>query len=307
MRCSERRVLFVFLIVLGLLGTFQASFAATDKIDGDIIGAPATYVVQEEDNLYDIARRFDLGIADLRAANPDVDIWLPGEGTKLVLPIMHVLPPAERKGIVINLAELRLYYFPNPEIAMTYPLGIGQEGWQTPVGHTTIIRKQKDPVWIPPPSIRRDEPDLPAVFLPGPDNPLGAFALYLGWQGYRIHGTNHPYGIGWRSSHGCMRLYPEDIAELFPVIPIGARVIVVDTPYKLGWNAKGLWLEIAPTQKQADALADDKQPPAADIPGLHKSIAQFAGDAADDIDWDAVETAAAHPSGVPVLILSRDE
>jgi L,D-transpeptidase ErfK/SrfK len=308
MFCFRQKVslrLFILVTALGLLCAGRSSLAATYAIEGDTAGEVKHYVAQEDDNLFAVARRFDLGIAEVLAANPGVDRWLPKEGTKLALPTMHILPPVERKGIVINLAELRLYYFPDQETVMTYPLGIGQDGWETPVGHTIVAGKRKDPTWIPPPSIRRENPDLPAVFPPGPDNPLGAFALDLGWSEYRIHGTNHPYGIGWRSSHGCMRLYPEDIAKLFPEVAIGTPVTVVDAPYKLGWKDNELWLEVTPTQQQVDDIVEHRQPAAADIPGIHKIVVETAGDAAN-IDWYAVGKAFSHPTGIPVVIAERD-
>lgn len=294
---------FACLLLLLLFGFLGQAKAATYPVTGSVIGEITHYKVTADDNLYSIARRFDLGIVELMTANPGIDPWLPPDGTELVLPTMHVLPDVPRQGIVINLPELRLYFFPTPHEVMTFPLGIGREGWQTPVGTTKIMRKRKDPVWIPPPSIRKANPDLPAIFPPGPDNPLGEYALDLGWPDYRIHGTNRPYGIGFRSSHGCMRLYPEDIAELFPLVEVGTPVTVIDKTYKLDWQDNRLWLEITPTQQAADQIIEDQKPETFDIPQLYAAVSSEAGKAA--IDWYAVDGALDRPSGIPVVIARR--
>ncbi|MDD5586662.1 MAG: L,D-transpeptidase family protein [Alphaproteobacteria bacterium] len=297
-----------FCLALVLLcGAPRALLAATYAIEEgeDVVGEQMHYAVEANDTLYDVARRFDLGIVELLAANPDVDPWIPGEGAELVLPTRHVLPPAAREGIVINLAELRLYYFPDPDAVMTFPIGIGSEGWQTPEGQTSVVRKRKDPAWIPPPSIRREEPGLPAFFPPGPDNPMGSYALDLGWEGYRIHGTNKPYGIGSRSSHGCIRLYPEDIEPLFAQVRTGEPVTVIDARYKLGWSKGELWLEVTPTQQQADVVADYKEPEAIDIPGIYSAIEDM-GAETESVNWYVVDEAINHPGGIPVAVAGRE-
>jgi L,D-transpeptidase ErfK/SrfK len=270
---------------------------------GDVIGVPSYYEVQEGDNLYALARKLDLGIVELLAANLDVDPWAPEEGMRLTLSTAHVLPSVPRKGLVLNLAELRLFYFAEDGTVYSYPVGIGREGWQTPVGVTTIRKKRENPVWIPPASIRAENPDLPKLVPAGPDNPMGAYALDLAWKRYAIHGTNKPGGIGLRSSHGCIRLYPEDIAELFQMVKEGTPVMVVDAPYKLGWREDALFLEVTPTQKQSDFIAEYRQPDTEKFPGMHEAIRQAAGDA--EIHWDVVEEAAAAHNGLPVIIARR--
>ncbi|MFO1242728.1 MAG: L,D-transpeptidase family protein [Rickettsiales bacterium] len=163
--------------------------------DGDAIGTIERYKIEEKDNLYEVARRNDIGIVEILSANPNVDPWTPAPGTELTITGMHLLPPGERNGIVINLSELRLFYYTESGI-MTFPIGIGREGWPTPVAKTKIVRKREHPIWTPPPSIRAENPELSKSFLPGPDNPLGDYALDLGIPGVLIHGTNRPYGIG---------------------------------------------------------------------------------------------------------------
>ena len=175
-----------------------------------------------EDTLPDIARRFNLGYEEIARANPGVDPWVPGEGREIVLPTQFVLPAAPREGLVINLAQLRVFYFPKvkegePQTVITHPIGIGKVGWQTPEGTTKVTGKRKNPTWFPPASVRKEHKEagdpLPSKVPPGPDNPLGAHMMTLGWPSYLIHGTNKPYGVGLRSSHGCIRFYPEDIAR----------------------------------------------------------------------------------------------
>jgi len=211
----------------------------------DIIGEVSTYTTEHEDTLLDVARKFDLGFVELVAANPGVDPWLPGEGVTLLLPTAHILPDAPKKGIVVNLTEMRLYYYRTagqpPE---THPVGIGSEGNNTPVSSTTVVRTQANPVWYPPAAIRAEKPELPAMVPAGPDNPMGMFALYLGFPGgnWRIHGTNQPFAVGRRVTHGCMRLYPEDIEDMFHKVSPGTSVTIVDQPVKVGWDNGELYI-----------------------------------------------------------------
>ena len=282
------------------------AFATTYKVESDLIGEVTHYTVQPDDNLYAIARRFDVGIVELLAANPGVDPWLPSEGADLEVPTIHVLPAAERRGIVINLPELRLFYFPDARTVMSFPIGIGREGWQTPVGRTKIVKKREHPVWIPPSSIRKENPDLPAEVPAGPDNPMGEYALNLEWERYAIHGTNHPQGVGRRASHGCIRLYPEDIASLFSRVKEGTPVTVIDASYKLGWKDNTLWLEVTPTQQQADEIADYHQPEAIDIPDIHQAVEDMAGKTTP-IDWYNVDKAVMQRRGIPIVVAQGGE
>ena len=183
---------------------------------------------------------------------PGVDPWLPGVGREVVVPTQFVLPAAPHEGVVVNVAAMRIFYYPphkkgEPQIVYTHPIGIGRVGWKTPEGTTKIVSRQKDPVWVVPKSVRaehlEDGEKLPGVVPAGPDNPLGQYAFRLGWPSYLIHGTNKPYGVGMRSSHGCMRLYPEDIAVFFDLIPIGTKVTIVNQPYLFGWRDGTLYLQ----------------------------------------------------------------
>ncbi len=224
-----------------------------------VVGELQVTYSRQEDTLADIARRFNLGWDEVVNANPGVDPWLPGEGTRIVLPTQFVLPDAAPEGVVVNLAALRLFYFPKaekgqPRTVVTYPIGIGMVGWATPTGNTKIVSKRKDPVWTPPASVRKEhaaEGDiLPPTVPAGPDNPLGAFAMNLGWPSYLMHGTNKPAGVGMRASHGCIRLYPEDIAVLFEQIPIGTKVTVVNQPLVYRWHGDSLYVQSYPPHEE---------------------------------------------------------
>ena len=294
------------LLVLVLLIVFfpGAAVATTYKVSGDKAGDVLSYTMKEGETLYDIARKADIGIVALLAANPEIDPADPEAGTAMKLPASHVLPDIPRKGIVINLAELRLFYFPDPNTVMTFPLSIGKDGWQTPTGSTKVLRKRKNPVWTPPPSLLAENPKLPRFMPAGPDNPLGAFALDLGWEGYLIHGTNQPLSIGKRVSHGCMRMYPEDIAALFAAVKVGAPVTVIDTPFKLGWQGDTLFLQVTPTQQQADEIAQDYEATPVVIPGIEDAIRRVAGKDAT-LDWNAIHAIIARHDGLLVAIAER--
>jgi L,D-transpeptidase ErfK/SrfK len=284
-----------------VLGSAVAPAGAADA--GDLIGEIRYHETVAEDTLLHLARRYDLGFVELVAANPGVDPWLPGAGVRLVLPAAHLLPDAPRRGIVINLAEQRLYFFPAPDGPVeTFPLGTGRGGCETPLADTHITGKRRNPTWIPPPSIRAERPDLPAVVPPGPDNPLGDHALDLALRGYVIHGTNKPLGIGRRVSHGCIRMYPEDIARLFDRVAPGTPVKVVDQPVKVGWSGGALFLEVHPTETQADELEATGRFRPQPISGLAARVRAGAGLEADRLDWNRVWTIARERHGVPVRI-----
>lgn len=278
---------------------------AAGNAEADLVGRMGTYQTVYEDTLHEVARRFDLGFVELVAANPGIDPWLPGVGTEVTLPTAHLLPDAPREGLVINLAEMRLYYFPTPGgPPETYPVGIGREGRTTPLGKTRIQRKATDPTWYPPKSIRAERPELPPVVPPGPDNPLGGFALYLDWPSYLIHGTNKPWGIGRRASAGCIRMYPEDIDGLFDRLPIGTPVVMVRQPIKLGWIDGELFIEVHPSESQADQLeATGRFKGGSDDFGdAVAKVRTAAGSQADRLDLSAIRLAVEEKRGYPVRV-----
>tara|TARA_R110000868_G_scaffold43803_6_gene146960 strand:+ start:1443 stop:2477 length:1035 start_codon:yes stop_codon:yes gene_type:complete len=287
-------------------GTATGAEAAGAEASGypSIVGKMQTHVTVYEDSLVDLARKFGLGYTEIVSANPGIDPWVPGADKKIVLPTAHILPAALHEGLVINLADQRLYFFrPDGRTVDTVPLGIGDSGWDTPKGTTKVVRKKKAPTWYVPKSVREQDPDLPAIVKPGPDNPLGTHAVYLGWPAYLFHGTNKPYGVGRRVSHGCVRLYPEDIARLFPDIKVGTPVTVVDQPVKLARQGDQLWLEIHPSQEQADEVEQTGKLTPAKPAEFEYFIAMAAGEDSDRIDWDAAKQAAVERRGIPIGIL----
>ncbi len=272
--------------------------------DTAVIGAPGRHVTSGEKSMFRIAREHGLGYRELAAANPGLDPWMPEEGRELVLPTVHVLPDAPREGIVINLAERRLYYFPEEEgQVLTWPVSIGREGHDTPLGETRIVARRENPVWVPPPSVREKHEDLPAAIAPGPANPLGTRALNLGWQHYVIHGTNLAFTIGERASHGCLRLYNRDVEELFDLVEEGTPVRVVHQPVRLGWRRGALYGSFSPEWSALDERGNpvDDAPP--ERTGAIEQIISAAGKRAEELDWDAIGEALASPRGSMVRLL----
>jgi L,D-transpeptidase ErfK/SrfK len=268
------------------------------------IGEPKTYVTGEEDTFADIARHFDLGYVELRAANPGVDPWAAPPGETLNIPAFKLLPRAPQQGIVVNLGEMRMYYFMTPgKPPLTFPLGIGREGLETPTGTTTIVRKVVGPTWFPTERMRKEKPWLPAAIHAGNEDPLGTHAMYLGWPTFLIHGSNKPWGIGRRVSSGCMRMYPEDIITMFGLTPVGTKVTVVNQPIKVGWLEDGLYLEANPTltqsmQIEVDGMRDIKPMTSS----IRKAITEAAGSQAAHVNWSLAEKVIRERRGVPVLI-----
>ena len=293
-------------LFLAAAGGTAVSGRTAETSSGDMIGELQQIVTAYEDTLLDLARANGLGYVEMVAANPGVDPWVPGESTPVILPTAHILPHAERQGLVVNLAEHRLYFFgaPGTEPA-TFPLGVGKEGWSTPLGRTEIVRKKEGPTWYPPDSIRAEKPSLPKAIPPGPNNPLGSHALYFGWPSYLVHGTNRPWGIGRQVSHGCIRLYPEDIARLFELVPVGTPVQVIYQPVKVGWSDGELYVEAHPEAVQADELERTGRIDSLGAESVSDALYRIktnVGAAQDRLDWRAIRKALDERSGVPVQI-----
>jgi L,D-transpeptidase ErfK/SrfK len=262
-----------------------------------------TYRALHEDTLLDVARRFSLGYVEIVAANPGTDPWIPGEGTNVVLPTVHLPPDAAPEGIIINLADMRLYYFAEPGGTMqSFPIGIGREGLLTPLGSTEVVRKNKNPTWRPTPRMRAENPELPEAVPAGPDNPLGNRAMYLGWPQYLIHGTNKPLGIGRRVSSGCIRMYPEDVEYLFDKIPIGTKVTVVDQPIKLSWIDDALYIEAHPTQAQSDQIEASGTFDTILDSSVVDQVLAVAGEKAPTLDWSRIRQATIERRGYPIRV-----
>jgi L,D-transpeptidase ErfK/SrfK len=269
----------------------------------DIVGQVQTVTAKYEDTFADLGTQYDLGYLEMIAANPGVDPWLPGAGTQIVLPTRFVLPPGPREGIVINLAEYRLYYYPKGQnVVYTYPLGIGREGWGSPIAVTKVTAKTPNPTWTPPASVKAehlaDNDPLPNVVPAGPDNPLGPFKFGLGLPGYLIHGSNKKFGIGMRTSHGCFRLYNNNVLELSGIVPIGTSVRIMSEPYKFGVSGGKVYLEAhAPLDENGNPSVVDKH--TAVINALLKRT-----DLGNNLrmNWDVVRDVVAAEDGMPVEI-----
>jgi L,D-transpeptidase ErfK/SrfK len=288
-------------LCLACLVIFSVCNAEAAMPDGDLIGIAQNYTVQKGDSVSAVARHFDIGVVELLAANPSVTSAKLVVGQQLSIPQSHILPAAPHTGIVINLAELRLFYYLPDGSVTTFPISIGKEGWLTPTGTTEIVLKRKNPTWTPPASIRAEDPKLPAIVPAGPNNPLGQYALSLGWAGYAIHGTNAPSSIGKPSSHGCMRMYPEDIAVLFNLVGVGTPVTIVDTPVKFGWVGDSLYMEVTPTQAQARDVVRYRAPAPIDTAGMEATLLRMELQGVR-IDWVAAKAALLAHDGIPVIV-----
>ncbi|WP_304639951.1 L,D-transpeptidase family protein [Pseudomonas sp.] len=274
--------------------------------DQQVIGRIHQIEAQFQDTFADLGEIYGFGQREMEAANPGIDPWLPGEGVEITLPGKHILPDAPREGIVVNLPEYRLYFFP-PEggRVITYPVGIGREGWSSPIGVTRVARKEANPSWYPPQSIReeyaRNGEILPAVVPPGPDNPMGPYKMNLALGAYVIHGTNKNYGIGMRVSSGCFRLRNEDITRLFPLVPVGTQVRIVNQPFKLGVHEDQLWLEVhTPLDEHGFPSSVDRQAAVQSL--LEEKRDLVAG---FRLDWRVIGEMAHAEEGIPRVIGTR--
>lgn len=275
--------------------------------DGDMLGDLTYFTTTADTVLLALAKEYDVGILEVSAVNQGVDAWVPGPDKLILLPTAHLLPQVARTpgSIVVNKSELRLYYFPKDGPIETHAIGIGRESHGTPDGSTTITRKKKDPTWTLTADERKAHPELPAVMPPGPDNPMGDRAMYLGWPAYAIHSTNQEYGVGRLASRGCIRLYTAVAHHLFDVLPIGTKVTTVEQPIKAGWRQGGLFIEVHPTYEQLNQLEDtytfkaDQTAPMADA---RKLLEAKASDVIDEIDWDRVQAELVQRRGIPVQV-----
>lgn len=298
-------ILLALLLPAGVAGeTFELP-----PLEFDLVGTVQVVEASQEDTLLDIARRFDIGQDEIVRANPEVDRWLPGAGTRITIPSHRILPALPRTGLILNLPEMRLYYYPearpgHPGQVQTYPVSIGRMDWATPLGKTKLVAKEKDPAWRPPESIRREhalEGDpLPRVVPPGPDNPLGRYAMRLGIPGYLIHGTTKVFGVGMRVSHGCIRMLPEDIENLFPQVPVGTLVHIINHPAKAGWYGDKLYLEVHPPLEEDTVGREVLLETVLDV--IEEALSRRAA----QLNVEAVEQVMARQNGMPVVISGED-
>lgn len=300
------RCLFKFGFILGLLSLLNVASALEFNLPAsgnNIVGYVQYATARSGETLGDVGRRYDIGYDEMAEANIKIKYHSKmRSGTRVIIPSQFILPPGPRRGIVINLAELRLYYYPpGKNIVITEPVGIGKiGGWQTPVGRTKIIGKQKNPYWYPTENVRakaaEDGYPIPKVFPPGPDNPLGQYAMRLGWQEYLIHGTNRPTGVGQRVSAGCIRMFPEDIYRLYHMVKVGTPVRIINEPFKVGWKNGRLYLEThRPLLEEMPMYSEDVVP----LVNLVSKIATRKGVL---VRWDVARKEVKLPTGIPKLI-----
>src|SRR5690606_29707786 len=275
----------------------------------DLVGESQVIKAKYEDTFAALGEQYDLGYLELVAANPGVDPWLPGDGTDIVLPTRFILPPGPREGIVINLAEYRLYFYPEGQnVVHTYPLGIGREGWGSPVGKTHIAAMISNPAWYPPQSIRDEhaaEGDpLPRVVPPGPDNPLGPYKMTLAMPGYLIHGSNKKFGIGMQVSHGCFRMLNHNVLELAGRVKVGTSVRIIDEPYKFGISQQKVYLEAhTPLGSEEKNLT---------LMDRHAAVVNTLLQRDEDagslrLDWETVREIIAGEDGLPIQIAEQNQ
>ena len=272
----------------------------------DVIGELITDRLRADDTLVEMARMHNIGHFEIRAANPDLDPWLPRPGAEVLIPQLHVLPDVKRAGIVINLAERRLYFFDDswPDrdgaVVSTHPVGVGLLERATPVTRARVTAKVDNPAWYPNEKtrewyLREKNEVLPPVVPAGPENPLGRHALILDADGLLIHGTHRPAGVGMRVSQGCIRLYPESIANIIGQVSVGTQVRVIDQPARIGRRGGKLYLEVDPAgddpaTRHPEAIWDD----------LRRRLNQRAD--ALEVDWKTASAAFERADGVPVIV-----
>jgi L,D-transpeptidase ErfK/SrfK len=267
----------------------------------DLIGKQETITAGRGYAFETIAESFDVAFAGLRIANPNMSPYFPPPGAKIIIPSHHVLPPGPREGIVVNLPELQLYFYDQGNV-YTYPVGIGGPDWPTPTANTKVTDKEKDPKWRVPDSIlaeaQQNRRVLPEVMEAGENNPLGAYAIRLNLPGYLIHGTNHIPGVGKRISHGCMRMYPIDIQQLFQLVKLGTQVRIIHEPIKAGRDEQGVWLEVHPQLPEHEVSAEKS------FENVMQSLTKvMTPEELQKIDQSQVRTIWREARGVPVLII----
>ena len=292
----------IFLIILLII--LNHNIHSSELID--LIGYDKYYKTKKDETLIDIARANNLAFPEIMSANQGLDDpWVVEPEKHLLLPQRHLLPNAKREGVIVNKGDLRLYYFSKENKVYSFPIGIGRGDWETPTGKARITGKKKNPYWTVPASILEEEPHWPKVVKPGPENPLGSRAIYLSMPGYLLHGTNKPWGVGMKVSHGCIRLYPEDIEMLYELVSQGENVEIIDQPVKTGWFGGVLYLEVHSMHPYG---LEDKEILESNmrlLPQATKSLQKSAKHHIVNVDWKKVVEIVKKASGVPEAILTK--
>ncbi len=276
----------------------QAAAYSIASAETQVVGAVIPLRTRYEDTLASVAEAQGLGWREMVDANPEVDPWLPGDGTVIDLPTKYILPSGPRDGVVINVAEFRLYYYPpGGKMVVTFPVGLGRLDFPTPIVSTKIRAAVPNPSWHPGPTARAEHAargnPLPAVVPPGPDNPMGSMAIVLGIPSYFIHGTNQPFAVGQTASLGCIRMYNSHVETLAEMARNGQSVRIVSEPYKVGWRDGELFVEV---HEDIYGLAKPGE--------LEQKVAEAVAGRGVTVDWDAVRKAREDVSGVPVRVLA---
>tara|TARA_B100001173_G_scaffold171982_1_gene148634 strand:+ start:792 stop:1700 length:909 start_codon:yes stop_codon:yes gene_type:complete len=297
--------LFKFIIIPFICIFSSTSLSNDINIATDLYGKNNYYTTIEEDTLISVARKFNISFADILSANDvNMDPWIPGKDNKLLIPKAHILPFGKRDGIIINIGDLRLYYYESEKLIVSFPIGIGRSGWETPLGKAKVIKKKKDPIWIPPESVRKEDPSLPKVVAAGEDNPLGNRAIYLSMPSYLIHGTNKPYGVGMKVSHGCIRLYPEDIEILYDLVNEGTKVNIVNQSIKAGWKNNKLYIEVHVLPDYVTNKEEKEVIRNTDLyPQAYEVMQKAAGLDITKVDWEKVKSAVKLARGIPTEVM----
>lgn len=298
--CAKLIHFFVFLLFS------SASFALhfdLDSAEQQIVGKPQTIILKQDQSLEQVAREYGVGYYEILEANPKLNPLDLQAGSALFLPTQFILPNTPHDGIVINLAELRMYLYSTDGLSVdTVPVGIGRQGWTTPVGNSAIKDHRKEPYWTVPFSVRDDMArqgvHLPAKMPPGPDNPLGHYAMRITVLGYAIHGTNKPDGVGKRTSAGCIRMYPEDVERLFEQMDVDTPVHIVNQAFKTAWQDGQVYLEAhRPLSEQRLQFKNNPMAPVLSV--LEKALII---NPAASFDWQQVEMIALQHSGIPYKV-----
>lgn len=290
------------ILLLGTVVGCSLLPVANAESASQVIGEMTEHTVAMGDTMVEIARTYGVGFIELRAANSEMDPWSLIENDKLVVPTAHIVPYALDTGITINLGDFRLYYVSQEGKMYSWPIGIGRAGYETPTGFSKVVEKRGRPVWHPTKKQREVDPDLPFEVPPGPDNPLGDYAIRIGWEGYAIHGTNKPDGVGRRVSGGCVRMYPEHIVELFDLVKIDEDVFITDQEIKFGWRKDVLYMEAHPSASRADQVEETGKFAPYEPQDVLALALEAAGLQLNRVNWHAIDRALSERKGTPVRV-----
>lgn len=290
------------ILFLGTVVGHSLLLAANAESTSQVIGEMTEHTISAGETMVGIARTYGVGFVELRAANASMDPWSLKENDWLVVPTAHIVPHGLGTGITINLGDFRLYYVSQEGKIFSWPIGIGRAGYEAPMGFSKVVEKRRRPVWRPTKKQREVDPDLPVEVPPGPDNPLGDYALRVGWDGYAIHGTSKPDGVGRRVSGGCIRMYPEHIAELFDLVTVNENVSITDQATKFGWRNGALYFEAHPSGERADQVEETGEFAPYEPQDVLGLALEAAGLQLNRVNWHTIEMALRERKGIPVRV-----